>query len=166
MKINHRGIRFFFRGLLVVALVVSIGIEIFIQLHADDLLHPSGSTQALQVAQEQEVGVRLPHGIRSRGSGPGWRGEIKVTQREDGENEVTISPVNTGGGHKPLTSFQVYLRSVDGKEEQDITEKFAKDGAEGLKASLKGTPAGPWVLRIRLHRELSTLEFTQRIDLK
>jgi len=158
--------RYLFIAFLLVLLAVTAGLTFFVFRNADNIVLPHGKQagrweDALPGKEERPSATSE----RAGETGPGWRGVASVSKLEEGGHRLVITPVDARTGTVPLTSFQVYLRGLKDEKEEDITALFAKDTRGNLTASLEGKGKGPWLLRARLHRELSTLEFTQRIDL-
>ncbi|HYD19600.1 MAG TPA: hypothetical protein VEF76_14090 [Patescibacteria group bacterium] len=96
--------------------------------------------------------------------GPGvaarWRGALAYNRETDGSYSFKIT-TNDPLGSAKITSYKAFLLKPGTKEETELPLEL-KDG--GMVARYMFPSAGIWSLRIRLSRELDTLEFTERLD--
>lgn len=105
--------------------------------------------------------VRHARGPEKFGNGPGWWGFVSFTRNTDSSLGVVIKPTDVRGNLVRLSSFQVFVQAPDGTE-KEVTDAFKMDSDGNVAGTTSAVQDGR--LRIRLHRDLMTLEFTQRIE--
>lgn len=157
--------RRFFLAFLLVLLVVSACLTFFVYRYSEVFFIADGTSARRRSGMTVNSHGYKKTDIAQNSSALGWRGVVSVTAEDNAVSEITIAPTTITNQRVFLTSFQIYLRSPDGKNEEDITSRFSKDASGVIRGKMEGKPAGPWLLRIRLHTDLSTLEFTERIAL-
>lgn len=156
-----KGSRRFFRIFLAVMLVVSLVNAVYI--------HKLTGQRAAKDAAPLEVGESghavtpgvIPAPARKASPGPGWRGDIKIENGTSG-SDITIDAIDTEGNGVSLTSYEVTVY-LPGQEKEPLPVTVEKLTGSRLKAHVKLPEKGEAVIRVRLHRDLSTLEFSQRI---
>lgn len=156
-----KGSRRFFRAFLAVMLVLSLGNAVYIHK-----LIGSRQAQSLPVLEVGESGRVVTPGVtaapaRKWGPGPGWRGDINVKKGANG-SDITIDALDTKGNGVPLTSYEVTVYP-SGNEKEPLPVTVERETGSRIKAHVKLPEKGEAIIRVRLHRERATLEFSQRI---
>lgn len=130
--------------------------------NGDPLIRPptASTVNTLDTAIVPTVEELLPG--HSLGQPPEWHARAEYTKGKDGKYEIIVTPVARNGGLIDLASYQIYARQGEDGKEQDVTAQFSRENGR-LVARLD--PQGDVILRIRLHRELMTFEFTQKMSL-
>ena len=106
----------------------------------------------------------LPPG-QKWGTGPGWRSGVSALKDKNGGYTVSIVAVDSVGNNIPLNSFEADIRHP-GATTPAITPLFQKDDKNNITAHVDFPSPGDWEVHVRMHRDLSTLEFSQRIEIK
>lgn len=97
------------------------------------------------------------------GNGPGWYGVVKVVKAEDGFHEVTVEALDNEGNGVLLTSYEATLFRA-GSESDPLPADFTRDPGNRIKARVRFPATGEWIISVKLHRERSTLVFSERFS--
>ena len=96
-------------------------------------------------------------------SRPTWRGEVAYRKEDDGSYSFRVTTVDLRGPII-LTSQEAFVRKAEGGKETKIA--LTKGDHGNLIGNFTFPAAGEWVIRVRLGRQLETLEFSERIEIK
>lgn len=160
-----KGQRRFFRFLLVVMLVISLCMAVFSYHLTHDPGNPANTTQ---IVGESGVAVATdaapaPMPARKWDNGPDWRGQVTVKKAEDGSgSDIIVDALDKRGFGVALTSFDIVIYPP-GKEKEPLPATFEQEAPNRIKGHIKLPAKGEVIMRVRLHRDNSTMEFSERI---
>ena len=93
---------------------------------------------------------------------PPWYGDMTIEKAAQGGYDLTVFATGPGKGLPvALTSFEVDVRRPDA-EGSGLKLQFSDAENEKHAAHVDFPEKGDWEIRVRLHRDLQTFEFTRR----
>ncbi len=97
--------------------------------------------------------------------GPGWRGDVTLADSDGGSYKITIRASDLNDNTVPITSFEIDVRRPD-SDKPILMPVFNQTGDGHFTATVQFPGKGDWEVRVRMHRELQTLEFARRFHIE
>jgi hypothetical protein len=96
---------------------------------------------------------------------PSWRGEVALEKAPNGGYDVVVQALQRGTDTPlPMTAVNADIRKAD-ENAAEMTLSFKRTAGLKFAAHADLTP-GTWDVRVHIHRDSQTLEFSERFDLK
>lgn len=97
--------------------------------------------------------------------GPGWRGDVTLKEVDGGSYLITVRASDLNDNTVPITSFEIDVRRPD-SDKPMLMPVFNQTGDGHFTATVQFPGTGDWEVRVRMHRDLQTLEFARRFHIK